>query len=83
MIGAESAAVEKRFRGSKNPANVRREATADASFALILALIQFGMAMPAIIRITATTIRSSMRENPLLERYECFGILEVSRRLMM
>jgi hypothetical protein len=41
---------------------VRTEATADASFAAIFERSKFGMAMAAMIRIIATTIRSSMGE---------------------
>src|SRR5712691_2772821 len=43
---------------------VRREPTADASLAAIFACSKLGMAIAAITRITATTINSSMSENP-------------------
>jgi hypothetical protein len=43
-------------------------ATAEASFALILARIKLGIAIAAIIKITATTINNSMSENPFCLR---------------
>src|SRR5438445_4092804 len=43
---------------------VRTELTAEASFAAIRDRRRFGMAMAAMIKMIATTIRSSMRENP-------------------
>src|ERR1035438_951514 len=43
---------------------VRTEPTADDSLAAILDLSKFGMAMAAMIRMIATTIKSSMSENP-------------------
>ena len=43
---------------------VRREPTADASFAAIFDLIKFGIAMAAMIRMIATTISNSIREKP-------------------
>src|SRR5271169_1199883 len=43
---------------------VRSEATDEASFAEIRALSRFGMAMAAIIRMIATTIKSSISEKP-------------------
>lgn len=43
---------------------VRIDADADASFAEILARSRFGNAIAAMIRIIATTIRSSIKENP-------------------
>src|SRR5450755_4632162 len=44
---------------------VRTDATADDSFAAILARSRLGMAMAAMMRIMATTINSSIREKPL------------------
>src|ERR1700674_3738561 len=49
---------------------VRREPTADASFAAIRDRRRFGMAMAAMIRMIATTISSSIREKPF-----CFFIM--------
>src|SRR5271154_62997 len=49
---------------------VRMEATAEDSFAAILARSKFGMAMAAIIRMIATTINNSIREKPLFLRIE-------------
>src|SRR5947208_16546193 len=43
---------------------VRSEDTAEDSFAKILERSKFGIAMAAMIKMIATTIRSSMRENP-------------------
>jgi len=43
---------------------VRTELAAEDSFAAIFDLRRFGMAMAAMTRMIATTIRSSMRENP-------------------
>ena len=43
---------------------VRMDPTADASLAAIFARNRFGMAMAAIIRMIATTIKSSMSEKP-------------------
>ena len=43
---------------------VRMEFTAEASCANMRERIKFGMAMAAMIRMIATTISSSMRENP-------------------
>jgi len=43
---------------------VRTELTAEDSFAAIRDRRRFGMAMAAMIKMIATTIRSSMRENP-------------------
>jgi hypothetical protein len=43
---------------------VRIVLTAEASFAAILDLIKFGIAIAAMIRMIATTIRSSIREKP-------------------
>jgi hypothetical protein len=43
---------------------VRREPTADASFAAIRDRRRFGMAMAAMIRMIATTISNSIREKP-------------------
>jgi hypothetical protein len=43
---------------------VRSDATAEASFAAIRARSKFGIAMAAIIRMIATTIKSSIREKP-------------------
>jgi len=43
---------------------LRREFTAEASFADIRERSKFGMAMAAIIRMIATTIKSSIREKP-------------------
>src|SRR5207248_6830922 len=48
---------------------VRSDPTADASLAAIFDLIRFGMAIAAMIRMIATTIRSSISEKPL-----CFFI---------
>jgi hypothetical protein len=48
---------------------VRTEVAAEASLADILACTKLGMAMAAMIRIIATTISSSIRENPF-----CFRI---------
>ena len=48
---------------------VRIEPTAEASLAEILARIRFGMAIAAMIRMIATTIRSSISEKPF-----CFFI---------
>jgi len=45
---------------------VRMEATADDSFEAIFARRNDGMAMAAMIKMIATTIRSSMRENPFI-----------------
>jgi hypothetical protein len=45
--------------------NVRREPTAEASLAAIFARSKLGMAMAAMIRIIATTIKSSISEKPL------------------
>src|SRR5579864_687748 len=54
---------------------VRREATAAASLALILARRRLGMAMAAMIKIIATTINNSIREKPFcLEGVSCFLI---------
>jgi hypothetical protein len=49
--------------------------TAEASLADIRELIRFGIAMAAMIRIIATTIRSSMRENPF-----CLLFIDVPRK---
>src|SRR5437667_11887897 len=49
---------------------VRSEATAEDSFAAILARSKFGMAMAAMIRMIATTISKSIREKP-----RCFFIV--------
>src|SRR5271169_4738227 len=46
---------------------VRNELTADASLAEIRARSKFGIAMAAIIRIIATTIRSSISEKPFCD----------------
>ena len=43
---------------------VRNEETADASFADILLLRKFGIAMAAITRMIATTMSNSINENP-------------------
>ena len=43
---------------------VRSEPTAEASFAAILDLIRFGIAMAAMIKMIATTISNSIREKP-------------------
>ena len=43
---------------------VRIEPTAEASFAAIFDLIRFGIAIAAMIRMIATTIRSSISEKP-------------------
>src|SRR2546429_2942154 len=43
---------------------VRREPTAEASFAAIRDRSRFGMAMAAMIRMIATTISNSIREKP-------------------
>src|SRR5882762_3379129 len=43
---------------------VRREPTAEASFAAIRDRRRFGMAMAAMIRMIATTISNSIREKP-------------------
>ena len=51
---------------------VRTELAADDSLAEMRARNKFGMAMAAIIRIIATTIKSSIRENPA-----CDGILRI------
>jgi hypothetical protein len=48
-------------------ASERTEAEAEASLAAILARNKFGMAMAAMIRIIATTIRSSMSEKPVAD----------------
>jgi len=48
---------------------VRRDPTAEASLAAIFALKRFGMAIAAIIKIIATTIKSSINEKPF-----CFRI---------
>jgi hypothetical protein len=48
---------------------VRREPTAEASFAAIRDRRRFGIAMAAMIRMIATTISNSIRENPF-----CFFI---------
>src|SRR5437879_13659532 len=49
---------------------VRSEATAEDSFAAILARSKFGMAMAAVSRRIATTISNSIREKP-----RCFFIV--------
>src|SRR5579863_8142089 len=49
---------------------VRTDATADDSFAAILARSRFGMAIAAMIRIIATTINSSIKEKPFCLRME-------------
>src|SRR5213080_4116050 len=51
---------------------VRSEATAEDSFAAILARSKFGMAMAAMIRMIATTISNSIREKP-----RCFSLIEL------
>jgi hypothetical protein len=43
---------------------LRTELAAEASLAAILARNRFGMAIAAMIRMIATTINSSIRENP-------------------
>jgi hypothetical protein len=43
---------------------VRTELTADASFAAIFERRRFGMAMAAMIKMMATTINNSIKENP-------------------
>jgi hypothetical protein len=43
---------------------VRSEEAAEASFAAILALVKLGTAIAATIRMIATTISNSIRENP-------------------
>src|SRR5277367_1625181 len=43
---------------------VRIEPTADASLAAIFDLMRFGIAIAAMIRMIATTIKSSIREKP-------------------
>ena len=48
---------------------MRTEPTAEDSFAAIFDLIRFGIAIAAMIRMIATTIRSSIREKPF-----CFFI---------
>src|SRR6202021_636912 len=48
---------------------VRVEPTAEDSFAAIFDLIRFGIAIAAMIKIIATTIKSSIREKPF-----CFFI---------
>ena len=54
--------------------NVRSEPTAEAWLAAILARSRFGMAIAAIIRMIATTIKSSISENPFcLFRIVCFS----------
>ena len=47
---------------------VRIVFTADASLAEIFALIKFGIAIAAMIRMIATTIKSSIREKPFCLR---------------
>ena len=44
--------------------NVRSVSTAAASFAWILDFIRLGMAIPAMIRMMATTISNSINEKP-------------------
>jgi len=44
--------------------NVRRVATAEASFAAIRERMRFGIAMAAMIKMIATTISSSISEKP-------------------
>jgi hypothetical protein len=44
--------------------SVRSELTADASLAVIFERSRFGMEIDAMIRIIATTIKSSMSEKP-------------------
>src|ERR1700690_4487048 len=51
---------------------VRIEPTADASLAAMYARIRLGMAMAAMIKMIATTINSSISENPL-----CFLLIAV------
>src|SRR5438445_6392535 len=55
---------------------VRSEPTADASFAAILERIKFGIAIAAMIKMIATTISNSIRENPF-----CFFIIRSPRSL--
>jgi hypothetical protein len=45
------------------------EATAEASLACIRALIRFGIAIAAMIRMIATTISNSIREKPFCDRF--------------
>src|SRR5260221_9703466 len=61
---------------------LRRLCTAEASFERILDLTKFGMAIATMIRITATTTRSSMRENPLVSRLPSFEWFDLSWRRM-
>ena len=49
---------------------VLRDPTAEDSFADILARIKFGIAIAAMISMIATTIRSSISENPF-----CLGLI--------
>ena len=49
----------------------RTELAAEDSLAAIFARIRFGIAIAAMIRIMATTIRSSISENPLLPALYC------------
>src|SRR2546430_39188 len=53
---------------------VRKDSTADASFAAIFDLIKFGIAIAAMIRMIATTMRSSINEKPL-----CLVIINTPR----
>lgn len=56
---------------------VRQEPTADVSFAAIFDLIKLGMAIAPMMRMIATTIRSSTSENPLLEFLFCNRLVRI------
>src|SRR4029077_12134950 len=60
---------------------VRREPTAEASFAAIRDRSKFGMAIAAMIRMIATTISNSIREKPfcffmMLDLLEKFSVVQ-------
>jgi hypothetical protein len=57
---------------------VRIEPTAEDSFAAIRDRRRFGMAMAAMIRMIATTIKSSIREKPF-----CFFMLSPWREFVL
>jgi len=57
----------------------RTEAAAEDSLAAILARIRLGMAIAAMIKMMATTIRSSISENPLLPKAGfCFEAISIA-----
>src|SRR5258708_29305312 len=58
---------------------VRREPTAEASFAAIRDRIKFGIAMAAMIRMIATTISNSISEKPFC----FFMVLDLLEKIIM